>query len=176
MPHYSETNGPSRLDVAVTLQALIPAAQDDVFRFVSAEDVLPKILTGYGLVPGVVSTSDVSGPWDRPGVHRVVHLADGSTVDEAVTTYDRPSYFSYRVSNPSFALKHLMTDARGEFRFVPEGADTHLTWTYTFRAKDDIRKLPLALFVRSQWRGYMDVCMRNIGTHFAGTAPTHRNA
>jgi hypothetical protein len=88
------------------------------FDFVAAEDVLPKILTGYGLVPGVASTSDISGPWDRPRSHRIVHLLDGSTVNEGVTAYDRPSYFAYRVSNPSFALKHLMTEARGQFWFA----------------------------------------------------------
>ncbi len=37
----------------------------DVFDFVASEDVLPKILTGYGLVPAVAFTSDVSGPGTR---------------------------------------------------------------------------------------------------------------
>jgi HTH-like domain len=42
---------------------LIPTERAEVFDFVAAQDVLPKVLTGYGLVPGVASTSDVSGPW-----------------------------------------------------------------------------------------------------------------
>lgn len=160
------TNAPG-LTVAVTRDAFIAHGIRDVFDFVAAEDVLAKILTGYGLVPGVAFTSDISGPWDQPGSHRVVHLADGSTVDEGITHYDRPSYFAYRVSNPSFALKHLMTGATGQFWF--EGADggTKVRWTYTFRAKNRLAKLPLTLFVRSQWKGYMDVCMTNIVAHFA---------
>ncbi|MER9971899.1 hypothetical protein [Mesorhizobium sp. M0060] len=109
----------ARLKVAVTREVFISHAIQDVFDFVAAEDVLPKILTGYGMVPGVASTSDISGPWDRPGSHRVVHLADGSTANEGLTHYDRPSYFAYRVSDPSFALKHLMTEARGQFWFEP---------------------------------------------------------
>jgi hypothetical protein len=28
----------------------------EVFDFVAAQDLLPKVLTGYGLVPGVAST------------------------------------------------------------------------------------------------------------------------
>jgi hypothetical protein len=119
--------------------------------------VLPKILTGYGLVPGVASTSDISGPWDRPGSHRIVHLLDGSTVNEGITAYDRPSYFAYRVSNPSFALKHLMTEARGQFWFAPAKGGTSVTWIYTFQAKNHLAKLPLMLFVKTQWKGYMDV-------------------
>ena len=158
-----------RLKVAVTREVFISHAIQDVFDFVAAEDVLPKILTGYGMVPGVASTSDISGPWDRPGSHRVVHLADGSTANEGVTHYDRPSYFAYRVSDPSFALKHLMTEARGQFWFEPANGGTRVKWTYTFQAKNRLTKLPLALFVKSQWKGYMDVCLANVIEHFAGS-------
>ena len=72
-------------DVAVTRQIFVPGRIVDVFDFVAGEDVLPKILTGYGLVPAVAFTSDVSGPWDQVGSHRIVHLADGSTAEEQVT-------------------------------------------------------------------------------------------
>jgi hypothetical protein len=157
----------SRLDASVTRNAFVSARIEDVFDFVAAEDVLPKILTGYGLVPGVASTSEISGPWDRPGSHRIVHLLDGSTVNEGVTEYDRPSYFAYRVSNPSFALRHLMTEARGQFWFAPVQAGTRLKWTYTFRAKDRIAMLLLVLFVKTQWKGYMDICLANVVKHFA---------
>ena len=153
-------------DIAVTRQAVVSSGIEKVFEFVAAENVLPKILTGYGLVPGVASTSDVSGPWDRPGSHRIVHLADGSTVDEGLTDYDRPSYFAYRVSNPSFALKYLMTKASGQFWFERIDGGTKVTWTYTFKAKNRLARLPLAFFVKTQWRGYMDVCLANIIDHF----------
>ncbi|EJU15043.1 hypothetical protein LH128_00617 [Sphingomonas sp. LH128] len=158
---------PARLDVAVTREVFVDAPIEKVFDFLAAEDVLPKILTGYGLVPGVASTSDISGPWDQPGSHRVVHLADGSTVNEGVTEYDRPSYFAYRVSDPSFALQHLMDGARGQFWFAPVKGGTNVKWTYTFRAKNSFVKLPLTLFVKTQWKGYMNVCLRNVLKHFA---------
>src|SRR4051812_32510180 len=154
------------LTVAVTQGAVVPGKIGDVFDFVAAEDVLPKILTGYGLVPAVAFTSDVSGPWDQPGSHRVVHLADGSTVDEGVTHYDRPSYFAYRVSNPSFALKHLMTGATGQFCFEAAEGGTRVKWPYPFHARNRLTRLPLTLFVKSQWNGYMDVCIKNIIKHF----------
>jgi hypothetical protein len=87
MKDNADRKSRSRLDIEVTRQALIAAPIDEVFNFEAAEDVLPKILTGYGLVPGVASTSDISGPWDRAGSHRIVHLADGSTLNEGVTEY-----------------------------------------------------------------------------------------
>jgi len=164
-----------RLKVAVTREVFISHAIQDVFDFVAAEDVLPKILTGYGMVPGVASTSDVSGPWDRPGSHRIIHLADGSTAHEGVTHYERPSYFAYRVSDPSFALKHLMTEARGQFWFEPTNGGTQVKWTYTFQAKNRLFRLPLILFVKTQWEGYMDVCLANVVKHFAAL-PTAAHA
>ncbi|MCB8840249.1 SRPBCC family protein [Aurantimonas sp. VKM B-3413] len=151
----------------MTREVYVPRPILEVFDFVSAEDVLAKILTGYGMVPGVASTSDVSGPWDRPGSHRIVHLADGSTLSEGLTHYDRPSCFAYRVSDPSFALKHLMTQARGEFWFEPADGGTKVEWTYTFQARNGLVGLPLRLFVKSQWKGYMDVCAANIVAYFA---------
>ncbi|UFZ03490.1 SRPBCC family protein [Bradyrhizobium ontarionense] len=167
MSKAMENHLANHLTVAVTHEAFVPGRIDDVFDFVAAEDVLPKILTGYGLVPAVAFTSDISGPWDQPGSHRVVHLADGSTVDEGVTHYDRAAYFAYRVSNPSFALKHLMTGATGQFWFEATEGGTRVRWTYTFHAKNRLTRLPLTLFVKSQWNGYMDVCLRNIIKHFA---------
>ncbi len=154
------------LAVAVTREVVIPADIDDVFGYLAAEDVLPAVLTGYGLVPGVASTSAVSGPWDAPGSHRIVHLKDGSTVNEALTHYDRPGYFAYRVSNPSFALKHLMSYAIGQFWFKKSGNTTLVKWTYTFRARNIITRIPLVLFVNSQWKGYMDVCLKNVLKYF----------
>jgi len=158
----------ARLTIAVTREMVVPGPVQEIFDFVAAEDVLPKILTGYGMVPGVASTSDVSGPWDRPGSRRIVHLADGSTLNEGLTQYDRPSHFAYRVGDPSFALKYLMTEARGEFWLEAADGGTTVRWTYTFRAKNRLTKLPLMLFAKSQWGGYMDVCMANIVARFAG--------
>lgn len=159
-------DGVARLEVAVTLERFIPGNIGDVFDFIAAQDVLPKILTGYGLVPGVASTSDVSGPWDRPGSTRTVHLLDGSTVREGITHYDRPAFFAYRISNPSFSLKHLMSHACGQWWFVAVDGGTQAKWTYTFHARSGLAAIPLRLFAGTQWKGYMKVCLNRIVGHF----------
>lgn len=160
------THRAARPGIAVTLEHFIPGDIGDVFDFVAAQDVLPKILTGYGLVPGVASTSDVSGPWDRPGSTRTVHLFDGSSVREGLTHYDRPAFFAYRVSDPSFSLKHLMSHACGQWWFVAEEGGTQAKWTYTFHARNGLAAIPLRLFVGTQWKGYMKVCLNKIVDHF----------
>lgn len=149
-------------EVSVTRRAVIPGAPDAVFAFIAAEDVLPKVLTGYGPLPAVVSTSGNTGPWDTPGSARVIHLADGSTVREQVTHFDKPGYFAYRVwefGNP--IIRSLATEARGEWTFAAAPGGTQVNWTYTFTAKNGLTALPLSAIAQVLWRGYMDVCLEN---------------
>jgi hypothetical protein len=60
-----------------------------------------------------------------------------------------------------------MAEARGQFSFAQAEGGTRLKWTYTFSAKNRFAKLPLILFVKTQWKGYMDVCVANVVKHFA---------
>lgn len=148
--------------VAVTRQAVIPGKPEAVFRFIAAEDVLPKVLTGYGPLPAVVGTSQNTGPWDQPGSARLIHLADGSTLREQVTHHDGPRFFAYRVwefGNP--IVRRLAEEARGEWTFVAVPEGTQVTWTYTFSAKNGWAALPLSGIAQVLWRGYMDVCLDN---------------
>jgi hypothetical protein len=134
-----------------------------VFNFVAAEDVLPKVLTGYGPLPAVVKTSENTGPWTIVGSARRVHLADKSTLREQLTHYEPSKYFAYRVfdfGNP--LLRTLASEGKGEWIFsqVPEG--TLVTWTYTFSAKNALTAIPLSGITQLLWRGYMNVCLQNI--------------
>jgi hypothetical protein len=139
--------------VAATMQTNINAPIEAVFDFVAAEEVLPKVLTGYGLLPKVVRTSGNTGPWDKPGSSRTVHLADGTTSREEVTDYKRPGYFAYRTSNYTFALRYLANSAEGQWWFDESQGQTHIRWTYTFTANGAVTAILLSLFVKSQWAG-----------------------
>jgi hypothetical protein len=149
-------------EVSITRSALIPGAPESVFAFIAAEDVLPKVLTGYGPLPAVLRTSGRTGPWDQVGSARVVHLADGGTAREQVTLLDAPRRFAYRVwdiSNPIVGA--LATEARGDWTVVATAQGTKVTWTYTFVAKNAIAAAPLSAIAQVLWRGYMDVCLVN---------------
>jgi hypothetical protein len=110
--------------VEATLEISINAAIGSVLDFVAAEKVLPKVLTGYRLLPGVVGTSRNTGPWDQPGSSRTVHLADGTTAREQVLDYHRPRYFAYRTSDYTFSLRHLSTGAKGRWWFEEKDGQT----------------------------------------------------
>jgi hypothetical protein len=149
-------------EVSITRSAVIPGNPSQVFAFIAAEDVLPKVLTGYGPLPAAVQTSEQTGPWDKPGSARLISLADGSTVREQVTHYRPSEYFAYRVwefGNP--IIKALAKEARGEWTFASHPQGTQVNWTYTFTAKNNLTALPLSGITQVLWRGYMNVCLEN---------------
>lgn len=148
--------------VAVTRQVVIARPPPVVFAFITAEDVLPKVLTGYGPLPAVVRTSEHTGAWDKPGSARIVHLADGNTVREQLTAHSVPGHFRYRVWDFSDKIiRSLATGAIGEWTFVSHEKGTLVTWTYTFSATNAAAAIPLSLIAKLFWRGYMDVCLEN---------------
>jgi Polyketide cyclase / dehydrase and lipid transport len=155
--------GPMRThEVSITRQAIIPGTPEAVFAFVAAEDVLPKVLTGYGPLPSVLNTSQNTGPWTVAGSARLIHLSDGSTVREQVTHYEPSNRFAYKVwdfGNP--LIRTLATGARGEWTFSPAPGGTLVIWTYTFTAKNALTAAPLSGITQILWRGYMDVCLEN---------------
>jgi hypothetical protein len=149
-------------EVSITRQTVLPGTPETVFNFITAEDVLPKILTRYGPLPAVIKTSENTGPWTVAGSARLIHLADGTTVREQVVRFEPTSFFAYRVwefGNP--IVRSLASGARGEWTFSSAPGGTLVTWKYTFTAKNSFATLPLSAITQILWRGYMDVCLEN---------------
>lgn len=147
--------------VSITLTVTLPGAPDEVFDAVTAEDVLPKVLTGYGPLPAVVGTRNLSGPWDQPGSRRTVVLADGATATEEVTGQARPHGFDYRVYGFTNLLRHLVAEARGSWRFSAVPGGTEARWTYSFTPRGAASRMVLAGGIQPLWRGYMQVCLES---------------
>lgn len=150
----------SRVTITLTMHARAPV--QDVFQFVTAKDVLPKILLGYGPLPGVMSASESTGPWDVPGSFRMVRLKDGSSAREELTDHQPPTYFAYRTSDFTSVLKYVASQGRGQWWFTPDEQDTRVKWTYTFTARSRFAQPVLMAFVSLLWRGYMRGALREI--------------
>jgi len=162
----------SPISIAITRTQTFHHPIAAVFDFITSEEVLPKILTRFLLVPGVSGTSDISGPWDTPGSMRIVHLQDGSQVQEQVTDFVPHGYFEYLIWNFSNPMMKLMSKgASGVWHFQELGPHTEVRWTYTFFARGRIAALPLRLFAHVLWRGYMDRCLHNSAMHLS----SHQN-
>ena len=148
--------------VTITLTEQVDAPVQKVFAFVTAKDVLPKILLGYGLLPRIVSTSGSAGPWDEPGSFRTVHLSNRTSAREELTDYQPFGYFAYRTSDFTSALKYIVRQGRGQWRFTPDNLGTRIAWTYTFTASHWSTQPVLAAFVPLLWRGYMRGALRQV--------------
>lgn len=148
--------------VTITLTEQVDAPAQRVFAFVTAKNVLPKILLGYGPLPRVVSTSESVGPWDEPGSFRIVHLSNHTSAREESTDYRPFSYFAYRTNDFTSALKYIACQGRGQWRFTAEAGGTRIVWTYTFTASHWFMQPILKVFVSLLWRGYMRGALRQV--------------
>jgi hypothetical protein len=158
------------VSVAVSARIAVPRAA--LFDwFIPVE--LPRVLLGYGPVPRVVATSDQTGPWDRPGSSRTVHLSDGTTAREQVTECSRPADFAYRVGDFTNAIGRLAPEARGRWSFTEAGERaTDVRWTYTFVGRSALARLALAPVVQILWRGFMRVGLKRMTALAEAEAPS----
>jgi len=150
-------------EITITRSVFVAETQDKVFDFLTAEDAGAKVLTGSCPLPAVVGTSNNVGPWNVPGSTRQIIMADGSTVQEQVTYFERPGRFSYKLwnfTNPF--MRATATGTRAEWMANAAQGGTTVTWTYIFTAKGGLTALMLSGFGRGLWRRYMDVGLGNI--------------
>lgn len=154
---------PMRNRVQVIQKRVIASDINSLFDIFMRDDVLPEVLTGYGIVPAVVSTSYEHGSWGQVGSERTVHLKDGSSVQEQITDLERPNYFAYRILKFDHPiLKRLADYGQGQWFLTETPAGVEVEWRYSFAAKNRLASIPLTAMAQLFWRGYMKVCLDNI--------------
>jgi hypothetical protein len=122
---------------------------------------LETVLRDAAFLPGVARTTDTTGPWDKPGSTRIVHLTDGTTVRETVTSATAPDYFAYRLTEFSSAMiRMLVKEARGQWWFTDNGPGLQAKWTYTAVSKNPIATLMLYPVIKILWNRYMKAAMK----------------
>jgi hypothetical protein len=121
---------------------------------------LETVLRDAAFLPGVARTSDTTGPWDKAGSTRIVHLTDGTTVRETVTTATAPDYFAYRLTEfSSPMIRALVKEARGQWWFTDSGSGLQAKWTYTAESKNLLGGLILLPVIKILWHRYMQAAM-----------------
>lgn len=139
--------------VPVTVEAVAKVSTELAFDAI-VPIPLPKMFVGYGPLPAVTGTRDLTGGWDHVGATRTVDLADGSSAREQIVVYERPRYFAYRVSDFTNSLGALVHGVRGELWFSPATDDTtEIRWRYTFEPRS-LRRPIVALVLARLWRRY----------------------
>ncbi|SOD71909.1 polyketide cyclase/dehydrase/lipid transport protein [Jatrophihabitans sp. GAS493] len=144
--------------VSYTVTRTSRVGVQQLFDEVVQEDVLPKVLHRYLLIPAVSHTEGNTGPWDVPGSVRTIRFTDGTSAREEVLEWESGRRFGYRVDHFSNALGPLATHAIGEWDFQPAPDGSGFHWTYTFYPRNRAAVPAVRLLVRLIWRGYMAKC------------------
>ncbi len=118
---------------------------------------LSEVLPGAPGIPAVAGTEVISGDWDAVGARRRVILADGHQAVEEVLANDGPALFRYQVWGFTSPAGRFADYAVGEFRLAEAGTErTRVTWTYAFDPSSPLARVPLWLFVQTQFRPFME--------------------
>jgi Polyketide cyclase / dehydrase and lipid transport len=142
--------------LSATVKTTVTANQTDAFEHIVPID-LTAIFKGYGPLPSVTIIENQVGNWDASGQTRTVYLSDRSSVQERLTKYDHPRYFSYTVSGFSGVLGVLTTSANGEWWFSTNSlGQTTIKWRYTFNQRSVLAVPILWLITNLLWRNYMN--------------------
>jgi hypothetical protein len=142
--------------LSATVKTTVTANRAEAFEQIVPID-LTSIFKGYALLPSVTGIENQVGDWDASGQTRTVHLSDNSSVQELLTKYEHPRYFSYTVSGFTGVLGLLTTSANGEWWFsVNLSGQTAIEWRYTFNPRSILTVPILWLITNLLWRNYMN--------------------
>ena len=123
---------------------------------------LSDFLTPTDGMPAVENTVPLAGgTWGQAGDKRRVELSDGHYAVETIlsSTDDK---FSYQVWGFTSQAGRFADYATGEFLYEAKGEQTLVTWTYRFRPNSLPSRIPLSLFVRNTFQGFMENGLSNM--------------
>jgi hypothetical protein len=130
-------------------------------RVIRQSSALPGVLGDYMLTPG---------EFGAPGSRHIVCLTDGTSVEEEALERDGTATsgrFRYMVWNYATPKARPVAYGVGEFRTVEiAGAHTRITWTYSFKLKDDV--FPGYLGALGRWLFRVDFLDRDYAAMMRG--------
>jgi hypothetical protein len=150
--------------VATTVVSTIAAPRTPFYAWLIPGvfyDQLETVLRDAAFLPGVARTTGTTGPWDKAGSTRIVHLTDGTTVRETVTSATAPDYFAYRLTEfSSPMIRRLVKEARGQWWFTDDGSGLQAKWTYTAESRNPLGAIVLLPVIKILWNRYMKAAMK----------------
>ncbi|MFK8184608.1 MAG: SRPBCC family protein [Phormidesmis sp.] len=123
---------------------------------------LSDFLTPTEGMPAVQNTVPlVGGEWGQAGDKRRVELDDGHYAVETILS-STDDQFTYQVWGFTSPAGRFADYATGEFLYEDQGEQTRVTWTYSFRPNSLLSRIPLSLFVRNTFQGFMENGLANM--------------
>jgi uncharacterized protein YndB with AHSA1/START domain len=144
------------LETQVEIEIAKPPAE--VFDLATSCAGFPRFLLRLGPIPAVVRAELVGAAEPKPGGRRLIHMSDGSTMEEEILAFERPARHRYRwTTPPAPPFVWLVRSAEGDWTFAPTAAGTRITWRYRFESPSRLAELAarpvIGLFRRWMARG-----------------------
>ena len=141
---------------------------------------LKQALRGSDSLPGVSGDFMLTkGPFGAPGSRHIVCLTDGGSVEEQALEHEQTAssaHFRYIVWNYQTPKARPIAYGVGEFHSLQiDDSHTRVTWTYSFRLKEDVFPGNLGALGRFLFRvGFLDrdyaAMMRGVLNGYKATA------
>lgn len=143
--------------ITITTIATVNRSQEEVFSYV-VPIPLPHIFKKYKFLPGVSRTNE-KAKWITAGLTRTVFTDDGKTAIEELLTVNPNSYFDYRVSKFTSALRFLISHVNGSWVFEQDGPMTNIKWEYELVPKNIYAVCIINIFLKNHISIYLQNAM-----------------
>ncbi|HRW36991.1 MAG: SRPBCC family protein [Acidimicrobiales bacterium] len=136
----------------VSCSRTYPVPADRAYELTVAWPLEELFHRRYGPIPPIVGT-DQDGEWGTFGQVRTIHLADGGSMQERLTTVEPPHRFGYEITGVTGPMKPLAARIEGTWAFEEVGTGCRITWTWVIHPASSASGLVLPVFGRI-WKGY----------------------
>ena len=115
----------------------------------------------YAAFPPVREVTDGPDEWGTVGQTRTIHLADGGSIRETLTSVDRPRSYAYVLDDLHGPLRPFVRSVDGVWSVTPEGTGARIGWEWTLHPKASPARLTMNVLGR-MWKGYADRALAEI--------------
>lgn len=119
-------------------------------------------------IPGVVSTTPISGKWGEDGALRYANLDNGHTAIDRIIQNRDPDLFHYQIFGFTAPSRYVVNHIVGRLEYEAVSAEqTRITWSYAIAPTSPITAPVAANFLSNRIVPFMENTMENM----AGAAP-----
>ncbi|MDX2243684.1 MAG: SRPBCC family protein [Leptolyngbyaceae cyanobacterium bins.302] len=145
------------------VQIFINAPIEQVFDWSIDSQNLPRFFTGYQAIPAILRATTTDGLPLHEGSIRIVQNSDGSAIEEAIVSLQRPTLQAYtllRGFKPPFSW--LVRSASGQWSYRTSNSGTTITWQFDFKMHHLLAYVAFLALVKHPFQTAQRICLANL--------------
>lgn len=149
--------------IRTSVQISIDAPIEQVFDCSIDCQNLPKFFTGYRAIPAILSATTTDGLPLHEGSTRIVQNSDGSGIEEAIVSLQRPTLQAYKLLRgfkPPFSW--LVHSASGRWLYEAIHLGTQITWQFEFEMRNVLAYIVFLALVKHSFQTAQRICLANL--------------